>query len=94
MPTRRVADGSATASPTTGSSGCLAHYHETAYGAGTLRRPGRAGAVYSGLNNRFGRWAGDLFRDVNDGAHGDYIGDLRKLIRGTRDLAAKLRALT
>lgn len=56
--------------------------------------PDRAGDVYPGLNNRFGRWAGDVFRAVNDGAHGDYTGDLPKLIHRTRDLAAKLRALT
>jgi recombinational DNA repair ATPase RecF len=55
--------------------------------------PDRTAAVYTGLNNRFGRWAGDLFRDVNNGAHGDYTGDLPDLIHRTRDLAVKLRAL-
>jgi hypothetical protein len=56
--------------------------------------PDRSGDVYAGLNNRYGRWAGDTFRAVNDGAHGDYTGDLPKLIHQTRDLTAKLRALT
>jgi hypothetical protein len=55
--------------------------------------PSRAGDVYTGLNTRFGRWAGDTFRAVNDGAHGNYAGDLPKLIQTTRDLATKLQAL-
>jgi hypothetical protein len=56
--------------------------------------PDRAGEVFAGLNNRFGRWAGDVFREVNDGAHGQYTGDLPGLIHRSRDLAVKLRALT
>jgi DNA repair exonuclease SbcCD ATPase subunit len=56
--------------------------------------PNRAGEVLAGLNNRFGRRAGDVFRALNDGAHGQFTGDLPDLIHRTRDLAVKLRSLT
>ena len=52
----------------------------------------RAADVYNGLN-RFGRWAGDAFRAVNEGAHGRYEGDLPSLIQEARELAKKLREL-
>ncbi len=52
----------------------------------------RAGNVYAGLN-RFGRWAGDAFRAANEGAHGEYAGDLPKLIRDVQDLANRIRGL-
>jgi energy-coupling factor transporter ATP-binding protein EcfA2 len=55
--------------------------------------PSRAGEVHDGLRNRFGGWAVAVFRAVNDGAHGHYNGDLAKLTRDTRSLAAKLRGL-
>jgi recombinational DNA repair ATPase RecF len=54
--------------------------------------PARAGDVYTGLN-RFGRWAGDAFRAVNEGAHRRYAGNLPNLIRDAAALARKLRAL-
>jgi len=54
--------------------------------------PGRARDVYTGLN-RFGRWAGDVFRAVNEGAHQGYAGDLSNLIRDTDGLAKKIRAV-
>jgi hypothetical protein len=52
----------------------------------------RAADVYNGLNH-FGRWAGDAFRAVNEGAHGRYEGDLPSLIRDAQELAKKLREL-
>jgi len=54
--------------------------------------PGRARDVYTGLN-RFGRWAGDVFRAVNEGAHQGYAGDLSNLIRDADGLAKKIRAV-
>jgi energy-coupling factor transporter ATP-binding protein EcfA2 len=54
--------------------------------------PSRAGDVYAGLN-RFGRWAGTAFRAANEGAHGEYAGDLSKLVRDARDLATRIGAL-
>ncbi len=49
----------------------------------------RTSDVLSSLNNRFGRWAGDLVRDLNQGAHGmrnlDREG-MRSLARSTREL--------
>jgi hypothetical protein len=54
--------------------------------------PRRAGDVYTGLN-RFGRWAGTAFRAANEGAHGEYAGDLPKLVRDATDLAKRIRAL-
>jgi hypothetical protein len=48
--------------------------------------------VYTGLN-RFGRWAGDVFRAVNEGAHQGYAGDLSNLIRDADGLAKKIRAV-
>jgi energy-coupling factor transporter ATP-binding protein EcfA2 len=53
---------------------------------------GRAGDVYGRLNG-FGRWSASAFRAVNEGAHGEYAGDLTKLIRDAHDLAARIRAL-
>ncbi len=50
----------------------------------------RTGDVYSGLN-RYGSWAGDAYRAVNEGAHGRFTGDLQKLIRDAQDLASRLR---
>jgi recombinational DNA repair ATPase RecF len=55
--------------------------------------PQRAGEVYARLNSQFGPWAADTFRAINDGAHGEYAGDLSTLLRDTRELAAKLRAV-
>jgi energy-coupling factor transporter ATP-binding protein EcfA2 len=55
--------------------------------------PGRAGDVYAALN-RFGRWAATAFRAVNEGAHGEYAGDLPKLVRDARELAKRIRTLS
>lgn len=41
-----------------------------------------------------GRWAGDVFRAVNEGAQQGYAGDLSNLIRDAHGLAKKLRALS
>jgi hypothetical protein len=53
---------------------------------------GRAGDVYGRLNG-FGRWSASAFRAVNEGAHGEYAGDLTKLIRDAHELATRIRAL-
>lgn len=58
-----------------------------------LDNPDRAGDVYTRLNDSFGRWAGDVFRAVNEGAHSGYAGDLSNLIRDADILAKKIRAL-
>ncbi len=50
----------------------------------------RAGEVYSWLNQRIGRWAGDLVKEVNRGAH-DSVADPVGLIRESRDLVTRLR---
>lgn len=55
--------------------------------------PDRAGDVYTRLNDSFGRWAGDVFRAVNEGAHHGFAGDLSNLIRDADSLAKKIRVL-
>jgi hypothetical protein len=52
----------------------------------------RGGDVYSWLNQRIGRWAGDLVREVNRGAH-DSVADPVGLIQSSRDLVARMREL-
>jgi AAA domain len=48
------------------------------------------GKVYPTLNERYGRWAGDVIRACGKGAHGAYDGDIAGLVRDTAKLAAEL----
>jgi hypothetical protein len=43
--------------------------------------------------NKFGGWAGDAFRQCNEGAHKEYAGDLQQLIRDTEKLTERVAAL-
>ncbi len=51
------------------------------------------GKVLGSLNTRFGRWAGDTFMVVKQGAHQGWNGDLPGLVDGTRRLTARVREL-
>jgi hypothetical protein len=51
----------------------------------------RAGDVMKRLN-KFGKWAGDAFRDCNAGAHDGHAGDLEELVTNTSRLAKELAA--
>jgi hypothetical protein len=44
--------------------------------------------------NKYGAWAGDAFKQCNEGAHKEYGGDLQQLIRDTEKLAERVAALT
>lgn len=52
----------------------------------------KGGDVMSRLN-KFGSWAGDVFRQCKDGAHNEVAGDLKLIIRDTERLAGKIREL-
>jgi hypothetical protein len=54
--------------------------------------PERTADIASRLQQYGGHWAGTALRAVNEGAHAPYTGDLKQLIRDTRDLASWLRA--
>lgn len=43
--------------------------------------------------NKYGSWAGDAFKQCNEGAHKEYAGDLKGLIDDTEKLAERLQAL-
>ena len=43
--------------------------------------------------NKFGGWAGDAFKQCNEGAHKEYAGDLKTLIDDTEKLAERIQAL-
>ena len=43
--------------------------------------------------NRFGSWAGDVFKQCRDGAHGEVAGDLKLIIRDAEKLAGKVLEL-
>lgn len=43
--------------------------------------------------NKFGGWAGDAFKQCNEGAHKEFTGDLKQLIRDTEKLAERVVAL-
>lgn len=43
--------------------------------------------------NKFGSWAGDVFRQCKDGAHDEVAGDLKLIIRDTEKLAGKILEL-
>ena len=43
--------------------------------------------------NKFGGWAGDAFKQCNEGAHKEYAGDLKILINDTEKLAERIQAL-
>ena len=53
----------------------------------------RGSDVMTGLNNRIGRWAGDVFKECKEGAHQGADGDLMGLIRDAEKLTAKLLEL-
>jgi ABC-type Mn2+/Zn2+ transport system ATPase subunit len=52
----------------------------------------RGGDVMSRLN-KYGGWAGDAFKQCNEGTHKEYAGDLQQLINHTGDLAERIQAL-
>lgn len=43
--------------------------------------------------NKYGGWAGDAFKQCNEGAHKEYAGDVKQLIRDTEKLAERVMAL-
>lgn len=53
----------------------------------------RGGEVMARVN-KFGTWAGDAFKQCNEGAHKEYAGDLKMLIDDTEKLADRIGALT
>ena len=44
--------------------------------------------------NKFGTWAGDVFKQCRDGAHDEVAGDLKLIIRDAEKLAGKVLELT
>ena len=52
----------------------------------------KGGDVMTRLN-KFGGWAGDVFKQCNEGAHKEYAGDLQQLISDTERLTEKFEAL-
>jgi len=52
----------------------------------------RGGEVMARVN-KYGGWAGDAFKQCNDGAHKEFAGDLKGLINDTEKLAERLQAL-
>lgn len=52
----------------------------------------KGGDVMNRLN-KFGSWAGDVFRQCKDGAHTEVAGDLKQIIRDTEKLAGKILEL-
>jgi DNA repair exonuclease SbcCD ATPase subunit len=53
----------------------------------------RGGEVMATLNKRFGKWAGDVFKMLNKGAHQGYEGDLLQLVRDAESLSTKIQEL-
>lgn len=53
----------------------------------------RGGDVMSRLN-KFGPWAGDVFKQCKDGAHNPVTGDVQQIIRNAEKLAGKILELT
>ncbi|MEY4635281.1 MAG: hypothetical protein RJA55_1079, partial [Acidobacteriota bacterium] len=43
--------------------------------------------------NKYGSWAGDAFKQCNEGAHKEYAGDLKMLINDTEKLAERIQLL-
>lgn len=43
--------------------------------------------------NRYGGWAGDAFKQCNEGTHKEFTGDLQMLINDTEKLAERIQAL-
>ena len=52
----------------------------------------RGGEVMARLN-KYGSWAGDAFKQCNEGAHKEYAGDLKMLINDTEKLAERIQQL-
>ena len=42
------------------------------------------------FNNKYGRWAGDVFMRCKEGPHQGFGGNLHDLVNGTENLARKL----
>ncbi|MEO8682766.1 MAG: hypothetical protein ABI665_27200, partial [Vicinamibacterales bacterium] len=55
--------------------------------------PAKGGDVMARLN-KYGGWAGDAFKQCNEGAHKEFAGDLQQLIRDTQSLTERVMALT
>jgi hypothetical protein len=51
----------------------------------------RKSDVFSCLNNKLGKRAGDAFRSVKEGAHGKFTGSVEDLIRECREIARVIR---
>lgn len=54
--------------------------------------PARGGEVYTWLNTKIARWAGDLASELNKGSHGDSTLDPKNLVRDTEKLVERLRS--
>jgi predicted ATPase len=48
--------------------------------------------LYGYLSNKIDSWAVDTFKDVNEGAHGNFSGDVRTLVSNTQQLLRELGA--
>jgi hypothetical protein len=56
--------------------------------------PEKGGDVYSGVNNRFGKWQGDTVRACNEGAHKGFPGgDALGFIKNVEQLAKGLQEM-
>lgn len=54
--------------------------------------PEKGGDVMARMN-KYGTWAGDAFKQCNEGAHKEYAGDLKQLINDTEKLAERIQVL-
>lgn len=52
----------------------------------------KGGDVMARLN-KYGGWAGDAFKSCKEGAHKEFVGDLKQLIRDTEKLAERVMVL-
>jgi hypothetical protein len=43
--------------------------------------------------NKYGSWAGDAFKQCNEGTHKEYGGDVKQLIKDTEKLTERVAAL-
>ena len=56
----------------------------------SVRVSGRGGEVMAYLNRTHGRRYADALRTCREGVHGEYTGDLPRLVNDVRDLTAAL----
>ena len=53
---------------------------------------GKGGEVMARVN-KYGPWAGDAFKQCNEGTHKEFAGDLQQLIKDTTKLTERVMAL-